>query len=63
MRASFNRTYAADGYRYSVGARTKPVDVSDGTVGWVVEKWNGTHWVQVGVGRSYDEARTIASKG
>lgn len=60
LRTSFERRYSADGWRYSVGHRTRP-ESRDGIAVWVVEKWNGSAWVELGVGRSYDEARTIAS--
>jgi len=56
---SFSRTYNADGWRYSVSRRTRPESI-DGVVVWPVQKWNGTHWVEVGVGKSYAEAREIA---
>jgi len=58
---SFSRTYNADGWRYSVGHRTRP-DSVDGIVVWPVQKWNGTHWVEVGVGTSYADARRIATE-
>lgn len=60
MRVSFSRTYHADGWRYSVGARTRP-ESRNGVVVWVVQKWDGTHWATIGTGTSYDVARTIAS--
>jgi hypothetical protein len=60
LRPSFSRTYSADGWRYSVGHRTRPESIA-GLVWWVVQKWDGQNWVEVGRGNSYDDARTIAS--
>jgi hypothetical protein len=63
MLESFQRTYRSDGFRHSLGWRTKPIS-GRGRYGtaWTVQRWNGEHWVEIDVVESYADAREVPDR-
>ena len=56
---SFQRALGAGGWRYSLAYRTTYVSDRDA---WVVQRWNGEAWEDVGEAASYAGAREVAGR-